>query len=377
MRSPPLILIADDNAANVDILQARLAAKGYAIITAMDGEQALASAQENLPDLILLDVMMPRLDGIEVTRRLKADAAVPFMPIILITARADVKDVVSGLDAGADDYLTKPVDHSALLARVRSMLRIKELHDTVEAQRQELRSLNAGLEQRVAEQVTELQRMTRLRRFLSPNLASVIIASGDESILASHRREIVVVFCDLRGFTAFSEIAEPEEVMAVLQAYHEAVGPLIHRHEGTLVHFMGDGLMILFNDPLPCPDPALRAVRLAVEMREAVAALASAWRRRGHEIGFGVGIAQGYATLGHVGFEDHIEYTAMGTTTNLAARLCDAARDGQVLISQRVAAGVDHAASIEDIGEIPLKGLTRSGTVYQVMGMKSPQELIS
>jgi class 3 adenylate cyclase len=373
MRSPPLILIVDDNTANVDILRARLSIKDYAIITASDGQEALTSAQENLPDLILLDVMMPKLDGIEVTRRLKADVTLPFMPIILITARSDVKDIVSGLDAGADDYLTKPIDHSALLARVRSMLRIKALHDTVEAQREELRSFNADLEQRVGEQVTELQRLARLRRFLAPNLAKMIIASGDESILASHRREIVVLFCDLRGFTAFSETSEPEEVTTVLQAYHDAVGPLIHRHEGTLMHFVGDGLMVLFNDPFPCPDPAIRAVSLAVEMREAVTALAAGWRRRGYEIGFGVGIAQGYATLGRVGFDDHIEYTAMGTVTNLAARLCDAARDGQVLISQRVAAGVDQLANIEEVGELPLKGLTRPGIVYQVVGMQLPQ----
>ena len=373
MRSPPLILIADDNAANADILQARLATKGYDTITVLDGQQALASAQEKLPDLILLDVMMPGLDGIEVTRRLKADAAMAFMPIILITARTDVKDIVSGLDAGADDYLTKPVDHSALLARVRSMLRIKSLHDTVEAQREELGLLNSSLERRVAEQVTELQRMERLRRFLAPKLAKMIIASGDESILASHRREIVVLFCDLRGFTAFSETSEPEEVMAVLQAYHDAVGPLIHRHEGTLMQFVGDGLMVFFNDPFPCPDPAIRAVSLAVDMREAVMALASEWRRHGHEIGFGVGIAQGYATLGRVGFDDHIEYTAMGTVTNLAARLCDAARDGQVFISQRVAASVDQTASIEEIGELALKGLTRPGIVYQVVGLNPPR----
>jgi adenylate cyclase len=308
-----------------------------------------------------------------VTRRLKGDAGIPFMPIILITARTDVKDIVSGLDAGADDYLTKPVDHSALLARVRSMLRIKALHDTVEAQREELRSLNAGLERQVAEQVAELQRMGRLRRFLAPRLAKMIIASGDESILASHRREIVVLFCDLRGFTAFSETSEPEEVMAVLQTYHNAVGPLIHRYEGTLMRFMGDGLMVLFNDPFPCSDPALRAVSLAIEMREAVMELASEWRRRGHEIGFGVGIAQGYATLGRVGFDDHIEYTAMGTVTNLAARLCDAAGDGQLFISRRVAAGVEQVASLEEMGELPLKGLTRPGIVYQVVGMKPSQ----
>jgi class 3 adenylate cyclase/CheY-like chemotaxis protein len=373
MRSPPLILIADDNAANVDILQARLSIKGYAIITASDGQEALMSAQQNLPDLILLDIMMPKLDGIEVTRRLKTDAALPFMPVILVTARSDVKDIVAGLDAGADDYLTKPVDHSALLARVRSMLRIKALHDTVEAQREELRSLNTGLERRVAEQVTELQRMAILRRFLAPNLAKMIVTSGDETILASHRREIVVLFCDLRGFTAFSETAEPEEVTTLLQAYHNAVGPLIHRYEGTLMHFVGDGLMVLFNDPFPCPDPAIRAVSLAIEMRRGVTALASEWRRRGHEIGFGVGIAQGYATLGRVGFEDHIEYTAMGTVTNLAARLCEAACDGQVFISQRVAAGVEKAASLEEIGELPLKGLTKPGIVYQVVGIRRTQ----
>jgi adenylate cyclase len=369
MRSPPIILIVDDNAANIDISRARLASQGYSIITAADGQEALCSAQENLPDLILLDVMMPKLNGIEVTRRLKGDPSIPFMPIILVTARTDVKDIVAGLDAGADDYLTKPLDHSALVARVRSILRIKALHDTVEAHREELRALNADLERRVAEQVSEIERIGRLRRFLAPQLAEMIVASGDDSIFQSHRREVVVLFCDLRGFTAFSEITEPEEVMAVLQAYHDAVGPIIHRHEGTLVHFVGDGLMVLFNDPIPCPEPALRAVRLAVEMREAVTGLAMEWRRRGHEIGFGVGIAQGYATLGRVGFKDHAEYTAMGTVTNLAARLCDAARDGQVFISQRVAAAVDRAASLEEIGDLSLKGITRSGAVYQVVGV--------
>jgi adenylate cyclase len=369
MRSPPLILIADDNAANVDISRTRLATQGYAIITAADGQEALSSAHENLPDLILLDVMMPKLDGIEVTRRLKGNPSIPFMPIILVTARTDVKDVVAGLDAGADDYLTKPLDHSALLARVRSMLRIKALHDTVEAQREELRSLNATLERRVAEQVSEIERIGRLRRFLAPQLVQMIVAAGDETIFESHRREVVVLFCDLRGFTAFSETTEPEEVMAVLQTYHDAVGPIMHRHEGTLMHFAGDGLMVLFNDPVPCPDPALRAVRLAVEMRKAVAALGMEWRRRGHAIGFGVGIAQGYATLGRVGFKDHVEYTAMGTVTNLAARLCDAALDGQVLISQRVATAVDRAASLEEIGDLSLKGLIRPGLVYQVVGL--------
>jgi len=367
MHDPPRILVVDDNEANLDIAKMRLQSQGYEVVTAVDGKAALESVRANNPDLLLLDIMMPKLDGIEVTRQLKRDPALPFIPIILVTAKADAKDVVAGLDAGGDDYLIKPFDHAALVARVRSMLRIKALHDTVEAQRAELKALNAGLKEHVAAQISEIERISRLRRFLAPQLVEMIISSGDEAIFESHRREIVVLFCDMRGFTAFSETAEPEEVMAVLRAYHAALGPLIHRHEGTLMRFAGDGLMVFFNDPIPCGDPAARAVRLAVEMREAVTALAVEWHRRGHQIGFGVGIAQGYATLGQIGFEGHIDYTAIGTVTNLAARLCDAARDGQVLISQRVAAAMQDVATIEPVGEIPLKGFARPGIVHQVM----------
>jgi CheY-like chemotaxis protein len=213
MRSPPIILIVDDNAANIDISRTRLASQGYSIITAADGQEALCSAQENLPDLILLDVMMPKLNGIEVTRRLKGDPSIPFMPIILVTARTDVKDIVAGLDAGADDYLTKPLDHSALVARVRSILRIKALH-TLSRRSARVRSLNAT---RAAGGGTERDRALRTsRRFLAPQLVQMIVAAGDETIFESHRREVVVLFCDLRGFTAFSETTEPEEVMAVL-----------------------------------------------------------------------------------------------------------------------------------------------------------------
>jgi adenylate cyclase len=369
MHDPPRILVVDDNEANLDIAKMRLESQGYEIVTAIDGEAALERVRETTPDLLLLDIMMPKLDGIEVTRRLKSDPALPFVPIILVTAKADSKDVVAGLDAGGDDYLTKPFDHASLVARVRSMLRIKALHDTVAAQRSELAALNAGLEERVAAQVAEIGRVSRLRRFLAPQLAEMIVSSGDERIFESHRREIVVLFCDMRGFTAFSETAEPEEVMTVLHEYHTALGPLIHRHEGTLMRFTGDGLMVFFNDPIPCPDPAARAVRLAAEMRSAVAALAEEWHRRGHQIGFGVGIAQGYATLGQIGFEGHVDYTAIGTVTNLAARLCDAARDGQVLISQRVAAAVESVAVVEAVGELSLKGLTRPGIVHEVIGL--------
>src|SRR5436190_4783359 len=276
---------------------------------AADGEEALACARDKLPDLILLDIMMPKMDGLEVCKRLKADKDLPFIPIILVTARADTKDIVAGLDIGADEYLTKPVDQSALVARVRSLLRIKELHDTVNdqvkrlsSQGDELTQWNRTLEQRVAEQLSEIERMSRLRRFLSPQIAELIVSSGEEKVLESHRREITVVFCDLRGFTQFAETAEPEEVVGILREYHETLGKLIHKYEATLERFAGDGLMVWFNDPLPCPDPSVRAVRMAVEMRGGVVSLANKWRKHGHELGFGVGIAQGYATLGRIGF---------------------------------------------------------------------------
>ncbi len=370
MRTPPLILIADDNPMNVDVLQARLAAHNYDLITAADGEQALAAAREHRPDLILLDVDMPKMDGLEVCRRLRGDDSVPFIPIIMVTAKADSADVVAGLEAGSDEYLTKPFDGAALVARVKSMLRIKALHDTVQAQTAELTELNRTLEQRVATQVSEIERINGLRRFLSPQVTEAILSAGTDKILESHRREITVAFCDLRGFTAFSETAEPEELMGVLREYHAALGELIFRFEGTLERFAGDGLMIFFNDPVPCPDPALRAVRMAVEMRTRVTALADGWRKQGHQLGFGMGIALGFATLGRIGFEGRSDYGAIGAVTNLAARLCGEAVAGQILISQRVFAMVEDAADIEPLGELSLKGLSRPVAAYNVLRLK-------
>src|SRR3954467_12710093 len=285
MRNPARILVVDDIADNVEILRMRLEDLGYEVAVATDGEQALAKVASELPDLVLLDIMMPKIDGLEVVRRMKADTSLPFIPVILVTAKATPKDIVAGLEAGGDDYLTKPIDHGALIARVRAMLRIKALHDQVQA-------LNTGLEAKVSAQVEELERVGRLRRFLAPQLAQAIVTAGDEKMLDNHRRDIVAMFCDLRGFTAFSETAEPEDIMAVLGEYHGALGPLIRKYEGTLDRFMGDGMMVFFNDPLPCPDAPQRAVRLAIEMRDAVGKLAPAWTRRGHRLGFGVGLAQ-------------------------------------------------------------------------------------
>jgi class 3 adenylate cyclase len=358
MRDPAHILVVDDVADNVEILRMRLGALGYQVDEASDGEQALAKVAANPPDLVLLDIMMPKIDGLEVVRRIKADKSLPFIPVILVTAKASPKDVVAGLDAGGDDYLTKPIDHGALVARVRAMLRIKALHDEVQV-------LNQGLEAKVKAQVEEIERVGRLQRFVSPQLAQAIVASGEEKVLGNHRREIVALFCDLRGFTSFSETAEPEDIMEVLGQFHGELGPLIRKHEGTLDRFLGDGMLVYFNDPLPCPDPAARAAKLAIEMRDAVSKLVPAWARQGHSLGFGIGMAQGYATLGRIGF------TAIGAVVNLAARLCSVAENGQILTSGRLAAAVEDIALIEDLGDRELRGMARPVAVRNLAGLKS------
>jgi class 3 adenylate cyclase len=364
MRDPARILVVDDIADNVEILRTRLTSLGYEVVVAEDGELALAKVRETLPDLILLDIMMPKINGLEVVKRLKADATLPFIPVILVTAKVDPKDVVIGLDAGGDDYLSKPIDHGALVARVRAMLRIKALHD-------EVQTLNEDLAAKVRDQVEELERVGRLRRFLAPQVAQAIVSAGDEAMLEKRRREVVALFCDLRGFTAFSETAEPEDVMAVLGEYHAAVGPLIHKYEGTLERFLGDGLMVLFNDPLPCPDAPQRAARMSIEMRDAVATLAPAWKRKGHLLGFGIGLAQGYATMGTIGFGDRFEYTAIGAVVNLAARLCADAKDGQILTNSRVAAAIRDTVDIEELGERTLRGMSRPVGVVNLRALRS------
>jgi len=372
VRNPARVLIADDNPANVRILSMRLAADGYDIVTARDGEEALAVARESQPDLILLDVMMPKLDGITVCRRLKEAQETSFTPIILVTAMADAKDIVAGLEAGADEYLTKPVDHAALSARVRSMLRIKALHDTVTAQADEIARWNATLERRVAEQVGQLEQMSRLKRFFSPPLADAILAGGATDPLRPHRREISVVFLDLRGFTAFAEISEPEEVSEVLGTYHNEVGRIIQAHEGTLERFTGDGMMIFFNDPVPVQNPEERAVRMAEAMRARVRGLAAEWRRRGYDLDLSMGIAKGYATIGAIGFEGRQDYAAIGSVTNLAFRLCTEAAGDQILISLGIHAAVADLVNVKEVGPLQLKGFRRPVPAYEIVDLKQP-----
>ncbi len=371
MADAPLILIADDNEDNVAILDMRLKAHGYRTVIARDGEEALAKARETVPHVILLDVMMPKKDGFDVCRELKADPSLPFIPIILVTAKTATRDVVTGLDAGADDYLTKPVDQAALLARIRANLRIKDLQDKVNEQAAQLAQWNRELAAKVEAQVGEIERMQQLRRFLSPQVADLVLATGQEGLLDAHRREVTVVFFDLRGFTQFAETAEPEEVIDVIRAYHSALGPLINSYEGTLERYTGDGLLVFFNDPVPCPNPGERAVRLAVEGREAVERLNAGWQRQGIELpGLGVGVAKGYATLGRIGFDTRYDYAAIGTVTNLGARLCGEAKPGQIIISQRVAAEVEDLAELEPLGALTLKGFHSAVRAHNVLRLK-------
>jgi class 3 adenylate cyclase/CheY-like chemotaxis protein len=365
VNDPARILVVDDTPMNVKLLEGVLAGHGYAVVTAPSGPVALERVRADQPDLILLDVVMPEMSGYEVCRRLRADEATRLLPIVMVTALDPATERVKGIEAGADDFLTKPINQPELLARVRSLLRIRALHA-------ELAELNRTLEQRVRDQVAQLERLGRLRRFFSPQLADLIVAGDAADPLQSHRREVTVVFLDLRGFTAFAETAEPEEVMTVLREYHAEMGKLILAAEGTLERFTGDGMMIFFNDPVEVPDPAARAVRMAATMRERIAGLTETWRKRGFDLDFGIGIAQGYATIGAIGFEGRWDYGAIGTVTNLAARLCGEAKPGQILLSRRVAGGVEGIATVEPVGELTLKGFQRPVKAYNVIRLEAP-----
>jgi class 3 adenylate cyclase/CheY-like chemotaxis protein len=366
------ILVVDDVPRNVKLLADVLAAKGYRTSTAASGEEALVAIAAEPPDLVLLDVMMPGLSGYDVCRLIRADPTLAMLPVVLVTALDPAKERVNGLEAGADDFLSKPIQQAELMARVKSLLRIKALYDEVQQQKQELLQWNQTLEQRVADGVQQLEKVGRLKRFFSPALADAILAGGADDPLKSHRREITVVFLDLRGFTAFTETADPEEVMAVLADYHRAMGRLILAHEGTLERFSGDGIMVFFNDPVLIDDPAPRAVRMALAMQQQMVGLSDNWRRRGYQLQMGVGVAQGFATIGGIGFEGRIDYGAIGNVTNLSARLCGEAAGGEILVSQRVqgallGAGDEFTPLLQPVGDLVLKGLQRPVPAWRVV----------
>jgi adenylate cyclase len=370
MKNPAKLLVVDDTPKNVKLLADILTAKGYGVVTAASGPEALAQVERQRPDLVLLDVVMPEMSGYDVCRKLRSNPATELLPVVMVTALDPGEERIKGIEAGADDFLTKPINQAELLARVKSLIRIKELYGTVQHQAAELEDLNKNLEHRVEDQVGQLERLGRLKRFFSPQLAELILSGGTEDPLKTHRREITVVFLDLRGFTAFAETAEPEELMAVLRDYHTEMGKLILQHEGTLERFTGDGMMVFFNDPVPVANPAERAIRMALAMREQVRQLTAKWRKMGYELDFGVGIAQGYATIGGIGFEGRWDYGAIGTVTNLASRLCGEARPSQILVSQRLLGTVEELVEVEPVGELTLKGFHRPIAAHNILRLK-------
>lgn len=370
----PKILVVDDIPENVRLLEAVLQPQGYDVVTAADGSSALAAVESEQPDLILLDVFMPELDGYAVCTRLRENEETAVLPVIMVTSSVG-EEKTRAIEAGADDFIPKPFNHHELLTRVRSLLRIKRYHDTIKRQAAELLDLNRTLEQRVQSQVEELERLGRLRRFLSPQVAEAIVSSGEEAVLRSHRREVTVFFADLRGWTSFVDAAEPEELLRVLHEFHETIGGLVQRFEATVGFLEGDGVELFFNDPIEIPDAPLRAVRLGCALREQMAELTERWRKRGYALDFGAGIALGYATCGEVGFEGRSDYAAIGSVTNLASRLADEAVGGQVLITQRLYAEVEQAIEVAPAGEFALKGFGRPVPAFDVLGVREVAQL--
>ena len=365
----PRILAVDDTPANLRVVEAILSPLGYEIVMATSGAEALEKLSTDAPDLVLSDIVMPGMTGYDLCRKIREDPATRFLPVVMVTASGD-QERVQAIEAGADDFMAKPYNQVELRSRVASLIRLKQYHDTIERQKVELEEWGRTLEARVNEQVDELERVTRLRRFLSPQIADLVMSQGADALLQGHRREITVCFSDLRGFSAFSETAEPEEALAVLRDYHSALGGLVFRYEGTLEHFAGDGVMVFFNDPIPVSDPVLRAVRMALAMRDRMADLCAQWSKRGYDLGYGAGIAVGHATLGRIGFEGRYDYGAIGPVTSLAFRLQTEARPGQVLISQRALASIEELIEAEPVGELTVKGFSKPVAAHNVKGIR-------
>jgi class 3 adenylate cyclase len=367
---PARVLVVDDTPHNLMLLADVLELEGYAVATATRGGEALEEIEKECPDLVLLDVLMPDMTGYDVCKRIRENPTTRMLPVVLVTALDATAERVRGIEVGANDFLTKPINKAEILARVRSLLQIKELHEKVASQAAQLQDWNRQLEERVKSQVEQLNRLEGLKRFFSPQIADLL--SGERSdLLEPHRRKVVPVFLDLRGFTSFAETAEPEEVVGVLREYHVEMGKHISAFEGTLERFAGDGIMIFFNDPVEIPQPEVQAVRMALKMRESFLPLQKQWSQLGFELGLGIGISSGHATLGLVGYEGRQDYSAIGTVTNQAARLCDQANDGQILVSERVLAGTGDEFDSTPRGAMDLKGFTRPVNVHQVLSART------
>jgi len=367
--SDATLLVVDDDEANRYTLVGRLRREGYAnVTTASDGRQALELLESGDFDLVLLDIMMPELNGYQLLEKLKADHRLRHVPVIMISAVDEMASVVRCIELGAEDYLPKPFDATLLRARVGACLEKKAMRDEIRAQADQLADWNRLLEERVQQQLSQLDRLARLKRFFSPQVAEAIVGGGDD-LLATHRREVVVVFLDMRGFTAFTDSSEPEEVMAVLAEYHRAMGSAIVEHGGTLQHFAGDGIMTVFNDPIPLEKPAVNAIAMAIAMQESFVPLRASWSKRGYDLDLGIGVAQGYATLGAIGFEGRWEYSCIGSVANLAARLCGEAKGGQILTDRKMLGRIEDAVRAEALGEVALKGLAHAVAVFNVTAL--------
>lgn len=350
------ILVVDDQAQNRRLLQDLLTIKGYAVNAVESGEAALEAIAAGGVDLVLLDVMMPGMDGFAVLAAIRGNPASAHLPVVLCTSLDPDRERVRGLEAGADDFLQKPINHAELLARVRSLLRVKQLFDEVTARQAELRALNESLEQRVQAKAAEVTNLSRLKRFFSSALAEKIVQGGADDPLASHRRDVAVVFVDLRGFTAFADAAAPEDVMRVLREFHAALGACIDSAGGTIERFTGDGVMVFFNDPEPVENPCATALRFALDVRARTGELSARWAREGFMLDAGIGVSYGYATVGAIGYAGRIDYGAIGSVTNLAARLCAEAAGGEILAQQRVVALAGDGFTVTDASAYSLKG---------------------
>jgi len=364
----PRVLVVDDLPANSKLLVDLLEREGCFAQAAASGPKALECLAHGDWDLVLLDVVMPEMDGYEVCRRIRANPRHAALPVVMVTALEAKDERIKGLEAGADDFLPKPIHQPELLARVRSLLRIKRMQDSLHRQADELANWAAQLEQRVAQGIAEVERLSRLKRFFSPGVAELILNGGAGDPLHGHRREIVVVYLDLRGFTSFAERSDPEDVMRALAAYHAAMGRIVMRYDATLERFTGDAMMVFLGDPIPIEAPAATAIALALDMRDGADELAATWRKRGVDLGLGIGIDKGFATVGAIGFEGRSDYAAIGTVTNLASRLCQQAQAGEILLSQRVYSEVDALINAEDLGEVELKGFARPMRVHRCIG---------
>jgi DNA-binding response OmpR family regulator len=364
------ILVVDDVPANVRMLAMLLKTRGYEVITAACGQEGLDKTFSEQPDLVLLDVMMPDINGYDVCAAIRANPATQTLPVVMVTALDQPEERVKGIEAGCDDFISKPVSPPEVLARVKSLLRIRRLHEQVQRQADELREWNRTLEQRVLEGAAHLQRMDRLKRFFSAHVAEQIVSGEAEDPLKSRRCELVVVFLDMRGYTSFVETADPEEIMSVLDEYHAEMGRLVMAADGTLERFAGDGIMIFFNDVIVLPNAAETAIRMSLEMQQVFTRLNAGWKKRGYDLNMGIGIAKGYATVGRIGFPGRWDYGAIGAVSALAARLCGEAKAGQVLVSQRVLGAVEDIVEVEPVGPLTLKGFHKPVPAFNVVSVQ-------